>query len=144
MLEEARRGAPPTVRFSQDLPDGLFDWVVSIIVFQHIPPDRGYDLLRRLLTRAAPGAGLTLQLTVYRDPRHRDIGGARLALGEAIETLAATDALAQLPPGEMVMFDYDLSIVMALVFEAGFEDAVLTHTDHGGFHGVFIHGRRPG
>lgn len=144
MLDEARKDAPPTVRFAQDLPDGLFDWIVSIIVFQHIPPARGYDLLRRLLARAAPGAGLTLQLTVYRDPRHRQIAGARLAVGERIETLDTADALARLAPGEMVMFDYDLSIVMALVFGAGFENAVLTHTDHGGFHGVFIHGRKGG
>lgn len=144
MLDEARKDAPPTVRFSQDLPDGLYDWIVSIIVFQHIPPDRGYDLLRRLLARAAPGAGLTLQLTVYRDPRHRDIAGARLAVGDTVEMLDTTEALARLAPGEMVMFDYDLSIVMALVFEAGFEETALVHTDHGGFHGVFIHGRKAG
>jgi hypothetical protein len=85
---------------------------------------------------------LTLQLTVYRDLHHRHIAGGRLALGERIETLDTSAALAALPPGEMVMFDYDLSVVMALVFEAGFADAVLVHTDHGGFHGVFIHGRR--
>lgn len=144
MLAEARRDAPPAATFSQDLPDGLFDWIVSIIVFQHIPPERGYGLLRGLLARAAPGAGLTLQLTVYRDPRFREIAGARLAVRETIETLDTTEALTRLPPGEMVMFDYDLSIVMALVFEAGFEDAALVHTDHGGFHGVFIHGRKPG
>ena len=41
MLAEARRDAPETVAFATDLPDGLFDWIVSIIVFQHIPQDRG-------------------------------------------------------------------------------------------------------
>ena len=142
MLAEARKGAHATATFRPDLPEGRFDWIVSIIVFQHIPPERGYGLLRNLLARAAPGAGLTLQLTVYRDLHHRHIAGGRLALGERIETLDTSAALAALPPGEMVMFDYDLSVVMALVFEAGFADAVLVHTDHGGFHGVFIHGRR--
>lgn len=142
MLAEARRDAPHSVAFADHLPAGPFDWIVSIIVFQHIPPDRGYRLLRDLLARAGPAAGLTLQFVLYRDPRHRHIAGGRLSVGEGIETLDTSDALARLAPGEMVMFDYDLSIVMALVFEAGFEEAALVHTNHGGFHGVYIHGRR--
>ena len=143
MLAEARKDAPPDTRFQQTLPDQPVDWIVSIIVFQHIPPAQGYGLLRDLLARAAPGAGLTLQLTVYRDPRHRDVAGGRLVVGETIQTVDTSDALARLASGEMVMFDYDLSVVMALVFEAGFADTYLTHTDHGGFHGVYIHGRKP-
>lgn len=144
MLAEARRDAPPTAEFLPILPGGLFDWIVSIIVFQHIPPERGYPLLRRLLSHAAPGGGLTLQITAYRDARHRGAPGGRLVIAETIEPVAASVSLTALPAGEMVMFDYDLSAVLALVFEAGFKEVSLAHTDHGGFHGVLIHGRRRG
>jgi len=143
MLDEARRDAPTDVAFTQTLPDGVFDWIVSIIVFQHIPPERGYPLLRELLARSGPGTGLTLQLSVYRDARHRRERGGRVILGDGIESIAEDQDARPMPAGSMHMFDYDLSVVMALVFEAGFSEAMLVHTDHGGFHGVYIHGRRP-
>jgi SAM-dependent methyltransferase len=142
MLAEARKRARPGLDFTLDLPDRLFDWIVSIIVFQHIQPARGYDLLRALLSRLAPSGGITLQLTVYREPRFATAAGARLSLGERIEMLDTSAALAALPEGEMVMFDYDLSIVFALLVEAGIGDIVMLPTDHGGFRGALILGRK--
>jgi SAM-dependent methyltransferase len=142
MLAEARKRGRPGLDFARDLPARSFDWIVSIIVFQHIQPERGYDLLRALLARLALGGGITLQLTIYREPRFAAAAGARLVLGERIELLDTSVALAALPEGEMVMFDYDLSIVFALLVEAGIGDIVMLPTDHGGFRGALILGRK--
>ena len=143
MLAEARRQAPEAVSFTHDLPDRSFDWLLSLIVFQHIPPDRGYDLLKALVERLAPGGCVTLQFVIYRDERHAKVAGGRITVGPAgVGVASGQAALAKLARGEMVMFDYDLSIIAAILFAGGLNTIDLEHTDHGGFHGVIIRGRR--
>jgi len=143
MLVEARRQASDTVAFSHDLPDRSFDWLMSLIVFQHIPPERGYDLLKALIERLAPGGCVTLQFVVYRDDRHARVAGGRVTVGPAgVGVASGLASLAKLPRGEMVMFDYDLSIIAAIVFAGGLDSVDLEHTDHGGFHGVVVRGRK--
>lgn len=46
------------------LPDGQFDFVCSLLTFQHIPPAEGYGLMRTLLRLLAPGGVAALQLTL--------------------------------------------------------------------------------
>lgn len=142
MLAEARRSAPAGAVFGSELPDRTFDWIVSIIVFQHIPPARGYPLLKALMDRLAPGGFITLQFALYRDARHAEVPGGRIVMGEDFRTVSNVAALRDLAKGEMVMFDYDLTVIVAILFAAGVADFEMTHTDHGGFHGVFLHGRR--
>lgn len=143
MLAEARRGGPAGAVFQDQMPARLFDWIVSIIVFQHIAPERGYGLLKDLAARLAPGGCVALQFAVYRDARFSHVAGGRVAMGDEIQHLDNPDALDALGKGEMVMFDYDLSIVAAILFGAGLRELQMVHTDHGGFHGVMIYGRRP-
>jgi SAM-dependent methyltransferase len=45
------------------LPDGQFDFVCSLLVFEHIRPAEGYDLVRTLLRLLGPGGVAALQLT---------------------------------------------------------------------------------
>ncbi len=142
MLEEARLNAPTNATFSHDIPDRLFDWVVSIIVFQHIPTDRGYQLMRELFERISPGGFLTLQVTLYRDARHKNTGGGRFLIDEDFTDISNDEALKSPDKGVMLMFDYDLSKITGLMFQAGFNHYEVSHTDHGGFHGVFIHARK--
>jgi len=142
MLAEARRNVPEGAAFGRELPDREFDWIVSLIVFQHIPPERGYPLLKALMERLAPGGFVTLQFALYRDPRHASVPGGRIVIGEDFNTVCNVAALRGLAKGEMVMFDYDLTAIAALLFAAGVTDIELSHTDHGGFHGASIHGRR--
>lgn len=143
MLEEARRQTPDLIAFARDLPDRSFDWVVSLIVFQHIPPERGYGLLRALVQRLAPGGCVTLQFVVYRDERHAKIAGGRITIGDGgVGAASGQTALARLARGEMVMFDYDLSVIVAILFAGGLDGLDLEHTDHGGFHGVIVRGRK--
>lgn len=142
MLAEARRFQSPSIAFQDALPDRQFDWITSIIVFQHIPPARGYGLLRDLVQRLRPGGALSLHLTLYKD---------RLALGAGVTGLGLVrwdgQTLTPLPvepppPGAMMMYDYDLAVVVAILFEAGISDLRLRHTDHDGYHGALIAGRR--
>ncbi|HEV7352760.1 MAG TPA: methyltransferase domain-containing protein [Brevundimonas sp.] len=142
MLAEARRQECEGATFGRDLPDRHFDWIVSLIVFQHIPPERGYPLLKALMARLAVGGFITLQFALYRDLRHASVPGGRIVMGEDLTTVSNIEALRDLAKGEMVMFDYDLTVICAILFNAGITDLELSHTDHGGFHGASIRGRR--
>jgi SAM-dependent methyltransferase len=73
ILEHARRNANEAgvrnVTFIEtaqlaELPDGQFDFVCSLLVFQHIRPAQGYLLIRTLLRLLGPGGVAALQLTL--------------------------------------------------------------------------------
>nr|WP_314429081.1 methyltransferase domain-containing protein [uncultured Brevundimonas sp.] len=142
MLAEARQHAPTSAAFGRELPERAFDWIVSLIVFQHIPPERGYRLLEALLQRLAPGGFVTLQFALYRDPVHAGAPGGRIVVDGGTARAVNAPVLHDLPKGEMVMFDYDLTVIVAILAAGGVTDLDLVHTNHGGFHGAFLYGRR--
>ena len=139
MLERAReRGGRAT--YVGELPDGPFDWINSFIVFQHIPPARGMELLEALMARLAPGGFVSLHLTVWRDDKlipEPPRGWRRVAGG-----LLDRWRMAQMRRGAILMYDYDLSAVCRVLNLHGVQDVSLVATDHGGHHGVLILGRR--
>ena len=142
MIEEAKRWGEPHIEYRLGLPDETVDWVNSIIVFQHIHPINGFQLLQGLLDRLNAGGGLSLQITIYRD--QRAVPGTARSMdlacwdGERMSALSETPE----PPGTMMMYDYDLNRLMAMLHQAGIRRMFLEHTDHGGFHGVFLVGVR--
>jgi len=139
MLAKAReRGGKAT--YVEALPDGPFDWINSFIVFQHIPPERGLQLMAELLARLAPGGCVSLQVTVWREQAHvwPASSGWRRWLRAPLQWLWAR----RLPVGQIIMFDYDLSQVVRRLNEAGVVDLTLAPTDHGGHHGVILIGRK--
>ncbi len=147
MLDLARKRAASegssNAVFVDRLPVGPFDWLNSYIVFQHIPPKEGLALLEKVLAKAAPGAFLTLQVTVWREAHlaapANPVSIAASFFGRALARLRAA------PPERLIrMYDYNLSEVMRRVIGAGFERAALRHTDHGGHHGVWVIARREG
>jgi SAM-dependent methyltransferase len=147
MLEVGRQQATQrrvgNVELRTDLPDGGVDWVNSVIVFQHIPPDRGQQLFDDLVGRLRPGGYVSLQLTFFRDRRHtgeveRDLGDYRYD-GKVVQLLSPPGADGA---GGMSMYDYDLNRVFRTLFTAGVERLGVDHTDHGGCHGVMLHGRK--
>jgi trans-aconitate methyltransferase len=138
--EQARRRGIDNSEFLDSLPDGPIEWVNSLIVFQHIPPVRGYEILAELLDRLVPGGFLSVHLTFFHDERHaaeinRDIADYRYD-GETVDVLSTRPP----SPGEMSMYDYDLNRVMRHVFLAGFTPLTIDHIDHGGCHGAWIFG----
>lgn len=142
MLIEARRHAPASAAFGHELPERAFDWIMSLIVFQHIPPERGYRLLEALLQRLALGGFVTLQFALYREPEHSGAPGGRIVVDGGIVRTVNAPVPSSLPQGEMVMFDYDLTVIVAILAAADVTDLDLVHTNHGGFHGAFLYGRR--
>jgi SAM-dependent methyltransferase len=124
MLEEAKRRSAGKAHYVGALPDGPFDWINSWIVFQHIPPARGLELVAELMARLAAGGFISLQFTIYRDPIHD------------------TEAPPDRPVGAVTMFDYDLSEVLRVLHAGGIERMLLDHRDQGGVHAVTIFGRR--
>ncbi|MCU1397746.1 MAG: hypothetical protein JWN62_855 [Acidimicrobiales bacterium] len=133
------------VSFSEAIPSEGVDWVNSLIVVQHIPPERGYGLLAALLGSIRPGGVFSVQLTTHRDARHmfellRDVELARYdgADMQVYSTVPSTG------PGQMSMYDYDLGRVFAMLVMHGFQQMWIEHTDHAGVHGAWIFARRAG
>ncbi len=139
MLALARqRGGAAT--YVGELPDGPFDWINSFIVFQHIPPARGFAILKDLMTRLAPRGVISLQFTVWREAR---LEPPSLAGWKGpIRAIRRRLWLANRPKGDIRMYDYDLSQVVRVLNRAGIEEMHLVSTDHAGHHGVIILGRR--
>ena len=144
MLDVARREATERgvagVELRHDLPEGPVDWVNSLIVFQHIPPERGHDIFERLVQLVRPGGFLSIQVTFFRDSRHtaevvRDLADYRYD-GHSIELLS----IAPSEPGAMSMYDYDLNRLMRTLFTHAFETVTVQHTDHAGCHGAWLFG----
>lgn len=142
MLREARRRTPPNASFEKVRPDRLFDWLVSLIVFQHIPPKRGYVILADLLSALAPGGCVSLHFALWRDAEHQEAAGARFSIEESHVRFNPSKGVVEHPVGHVSMFDYDLSVIVALFVRAGINEVHFAHTDHGGYHGALLFGRR--
>ena len=143
MLEQARRYGAGKAVYADALPEGEFDWINSFIVFQHIPPERGMQLLNQLLDRLAWGGLVSLHLTIYRDPHlippppPPPPPKSRLPWRKA----AVVPPLVE-PVGAMMMYDYDMGAILAALHSRGVVETALVHANHGGHHGEMIFGRR--
>jgi trans-aconitate methyltransferase len=131
------------IEWRRDLPPGPVDWVNSLIVMQHIPPERGHDLLEQLADLLAPGGFWSVQLTFYRDPSHttdivRDLADYRYD-GKTIELLSVQRSDA----GAMTMYDYDLNRVLRMLYRSGIDIVTAQHTNHGGCHGAWLFAHKP-
>ncbi|MFC5344929.1 class I SAM-dependent methyltransferase [Brevundimonas staleyi] len=142
MIAEAQRDAPENTEYLLELGDQTFDWVNSIIVFQHIPPVRGYAILEDLLSRINPGGVFSLHLTLYKDASFMPYlaGSLRAARfdGERMEVLGVEPS----PRGAMMMYDYDMTRLIEITARHGFHALLTLHTNHGGCHGAILFGRK--
>lgn len=136
MLRIARDTAPANLTLTQTLPPGPFDWINSYIVFQHIPPTEGLELLANCLDRAAPKAFLSVQITGWREgPPPPDSLRARFHLWRRLQRhRQAGQSAEQL----IQMYDYSFSAILKLITERGFSRIVLRHTVHGIHHGAWF------
>lgn len=139
MLKIARAHAPSNLTLTSALPAGPFSWINSLIVFQHIPPTEGLQLLRSCLALASPGAFASIQITGWRDsgPPRKPLAHLRRRLRMLLHrgTGKQVDPLIQ-------MHDYNFSDVMRCFAEAGFSRVVLHHTCHGMHHGAWFIARK--
>ena len=140
---EAVRQGIDGVEFAAAPPSDGVDWVNSLIVFQHIPPARGYELIEQLGRSVVAGGAVSLQITTHRDERQlsdalRDVATARFD-GTEMKVLRTRDVE---KVGAMTMYDYDLGRVLAILTALGFERFWLDHADHAGVHAYWIFSQR--
>lgn len=142
MLVEARRHAPANVNYVSALGDETFDWLNSIIVFQHIPPQRGYRLLDDLLARVNSGGALSLHVTLFKDESFLTHLWPSLRRGQWDGDRFVSFDHDQGDVGGMEMYDYDMSRIIEMTSRHGFHNLIIQHTNHGGCHGVIMFGRK--
>jgi SAM-dependent methyltransferase len=142
MLVEARRHAPANVNYVSELGDETFDWLNSIIVFQHIPPQRGYRLLDDLLARVNSGGALSLHVTLFKDESFLTHLWPSLRCGQWDGDRFVSFDHDQGDVGGMEMYDYDMSRIIEMTSRHGFHNLIIQHTNHGGCHGVIMFGRK--
>ncbi len=144
MLEQARKNAPANTRFLTAIPDEIFDLVISLIVFQHIPAQKGYGIFADLLGHIAPGGAFAIQVTLYKDQPflNRMLEPITRATWDG-ETVKIFEDVPW-PAGTMLMHDYDLTRLFSIAQRSGFVELHMIHTNHGECHGVIMMGRKPG
>ena len=137
MLRLARE-AVPKAAFTSALPNRKFDFIVSLIVFQHIPVSEGEAILDRLMAMLEPGGVAALHFT-FRRP-----GGALRRLARRMRArVPLVHRLASLVDGDrrglpyMQMNEYDRARVLRR-----FRDPILIPTNHGGIEGAIVIGRK--
>ncbi len=150
MLDEATRNCTArglgNVRLllSDDELSGLtgeYDLVHSFIVFQHIPPERGRVILRRLLDFIAPG-GVGAIHVLYGKQIHAETHGMPPPQPVKEQPLPAQTSLPPEVDPEMQMNPYVLNEILFLVQRVGVCRLHIEFTDHGGELGVFIFFRK--
>jgi SAM-dependent methyltransferase len=147
MIAEAKRNCAARapghdISFYNEIPEGEFDWISSVLVIQHIPPAIGLGILQTLLSRLAVGGVISLQFTAYRTPAHLQgaFDEARYVRfdGARLDVLDDQEG----PELRMAMFDYDMTAVLSKYADAGVNDMWLRHVDHGGHHAFWVIGRK--
>ena len=125
---------------------GQFDLVNTFIVLQHIPPERGLVLIRKLIELTRVGGVCSLQLTYARERRFLPHEAPRARYyrrdGNTLSDLGMTNA--EHPAGTITMFDYDLNDVFAILGEYGGHPILSLPTrddGHLGVHFVFQRAR---
>jgi len=121
------------------LPDGAFDVAVSLIVFQHIPVERGEELLRHLLRKLAPNGTAALHFTFARPGGRlrrlaRKLRGSWPWLHRTLQILQR-DPL-RLP--YMEMNEYDRTRILRIFASEGLRSMHIEPTDHGGMSGGIV------
>jgi SAM-dependent methyltransferase len=133
--------------------EGSFDLIHSFIVFQHIPPERGRGLFRKLLTYLRPGGACAVHFS-YSKSRYANSHGVAPPLSPLLAhaarvltapLIASVRAFNPEPPAdpEMQMNCYGMNEMLFLIQGAGVRRVHAEFTDHGGELGVFLFFQKP-
>ncbi len=144
MIAEGQEHSLPNVEFTTELPSGPFDWINSSIVFQHIPPKRGLVFFKDLLDRADESAFLSIHFTFFKDGRALNSHGIEAIQFGTWDGEVIRPTLMKETEQRMMMYDYDLNKIYAMLIANNFTDVHLTHTDHAGARGAVIYAGRAG
>ncbi|MCX7097052.1 MAG: class I SAM-dependent methyltransferase [Methylococcales bacterium] len=129
---------------------GQFDFIVSIIVFQHIPVERGRLIFSKLLEHLEEGGVCAIQLT-YAKARFKDSYGLEPPIKKSLKKVhkqtkrwfPVPDPKANRRDPEMQMNAYNTNELLFLIQSAGIHKLHLEFTDHGGELGMFLYFQKP-
>lgn len=123
---------------------GRFNFVNTYIVLQHIPPERGVALIRRMLQLLDVGGVFSLQMTYAKERRFFTHETGRAAYyrrtGQTVQDLVPSENLA--PEGTITMFDYDMNEVMLIVSSVSGQPLLVLPTNHDGHIGAHLVGMK--
>ncbi len=121
-----------------------FDWLNSYIVFQHIETRLGYALFDSLLKLIRPGGVVSVHFTLFKDERHSHYFSNSLKYFSVDET-GVHDYVpngAFYNDGVMMMNDYRLDQLVALLHANDFRRYFIEMEDQVGMHGAVIYSIR--
>lgn len=146
MLELARHNAADAgitnALFTTEL-DGTFDLICSLIVFQHIPVERGMAILERLIGMLAPGGVAVLHFTFRRPGSALKRIARRLrARFPLIHRIAARIEGDRRGLPYMQMNEYEEAAVLRAFAEGGCMEIARVRTSDRGIEGAILWMRR--
>jgi len=121
---------------------GQYDFVHSLIVFQHIPVARGVKIFERLLRVMAKGAVGVMQFTYGKERPEK--AWARFAKNHIPFAANVANLVRGRPFAypDMQMNSYDLNLLLASLQRAGIRQLHVEFTNHGGELGVILYLRK--
>lgn len=120
-----------------------YDFVLSFIALQHIPPRRGLPLMRQLLKRVKPGGGFMLHVSTRPD---RLLGRIIFAVKHATSLGAVIVNLSKRRPWGtpiMLMYDYSADKIMRLLDSHGISKVDILMERQNRFTTLYFSGRKP-
>ncbi len=127
-----------------------FDLIHSVIVFQHIPVDRGRKIFANLLNHLNDGGVGAIQITYSRTIFEKYLGAIHkepLFKKLSLKTKKTARAIAlKLHPNQkpkMQMNPYNLNEIFFILQSANIHNVYFEFTDHGGELGVFLYFQKP-
>jgi SAM-dependent methyltransferase len=114
---------------------GTFDLIHSFVVLQHIAPERGQELFRRLLGHIAPG-GLGAVHVLYSKIQYVETHG--VVPPPSHSPAAGASSLAPGRDPDMQMNPYNVNELLFALQRRGVTRFHAEFTDHGGEFGIFL------
>lgn len=118
---------------------GPFDFIHSHIVFQHINPSIGFDIVSNLLNKLRPGGTAALHFTYYREVSCRRkffcwLQSKSLLVCKIVNIIKRRD----FNTPHMEMNDYNLNKLFSLIQSNDFKDAYVHFTSDQGHFGLIL------
>jgi 2-polyprenyl-3-methyl-5-hydroxy-6-metoxy-1,4-benzoquinol methylase len=123
---------------------GGYDFVISLMVLQHVPVRRGLAIFDALIDKVAPGGGFHIHISVRTDRgrlRWLYWASAKIAAVKILQNIAARRAW---NAPAMQMNDYPLGTLVARLAARGIRDLMVTTEAHARFVTCSLIGRAPG
>jgi len=116
-----------------------FDFIYSLLVFQHIPTERGIRIFEKLLHLLQDGGIAALQITYWKAILGDSFGVPPIDEKKSIPNFINTPS----EDPQMQMNAYNLNKLYFLIYSMGIQNIYSEFTDHGGELGCTLYFKKP-